>query len=98
MRWTIVSEEKRMTRVVLLLAALLMAANTYAQQWPSKPVRVFVNVAPGRGADVTARVLGARLSETLAQPFVIEHRPGGDGYIGFAAAARVEPAGYTMAY
>ena len=87
-----------MTRVVLLLAALLMAANTYAQQWPSKPVRVIVNVAPGGVADVTARVLGARLSETLGQPFVIENRPGGDGYIGFEAVTRADPDGYTVAY
>src|SRR5438270_306218 len=98
MRWTIVSEEKRMTRVLLLLAAAFVAVNTHAQQWPAKPVRVIVNVAPGGVADVTARVLGARLSETLGQPFVIENRPGGDGYIGFEAVTRSDPDGYTVAY
>src|SRR5258708_32989765 len=98
MRWTIVSEEKRMTRVLSLLVAAFMAASTYAQQWPAKPVRVIVNVAPGGVADVTARVLGARLSETLGQPFVIENRAGGDGYIGFEAVKRSDPCGYTVAY
>src|SRR5258705_5278320 len=98
MRWIIVSEEERMTRVLLLLAAVLVAANTYAQQWPSKPVRVIVNVAPGGVADVTARVLGARLSETLGQPFVVENRPGGDGYIGFEAVARSDADGHTLVY
>jgi tripartite-type tricarboxylate transporter receptor subunit TctC len=87
-----------MTRVLLLLAAAFVAVNTYAQQWPAKPVRVIVNVAPGGVADVTARVLGARLSETLGQPFVIENRAGGDGYIGFEAVARSDPDGYTVAY
>src|SRR5258706_13248531 len=96
MRWIIVSEEERMTRVLLLLAAVLVAANTYAQQWPAKPGRVIVNVAPGGGADVTARVLGARLSEKPGQPFVIENRPGGDGYIGFGAGAQSDPDPYYV--
>ena len=87
-----------MTRFLSALAAALMAAGVQAQQWPSKPVRVIVNVAPGGVADVTARVLGARLGETLGQPFVIENRPGGDGYIGFEAVARSDPDGYTLAY
>jgi tripartite-type tricarboxylate transporter receptor subunit TctC len=69
-----------------------------AQPWPSKPVRVIVNVAPGGVADVTARVLGARLGEALGQPFVIENRAGGDGYIGFETVARAEADGYTLVY
>src|SRR5262245_17628605 len=80
----------------LALAALAGAAQ--AQQWPAKPVRVIVNVAPGGVADVTARVLGARLTEMLGQPFVVENRPGGDGYIGFEAVARAEPDGHTVVY
>jgi tripartite-type tricarboxylate transporter receptor subunit TctC len=61
-------------------------------------VRVIVNVAPGGVADVTARVLGARLTETLGQAFVVENRAGGDGYIGFEAVGRADPDGYTMLY
>ena len=87
-----------MTRILLALTVALMASAAHAQQWPSKPVRVIVNVAPGGVADVTARVLGARLSETLGQPFVVENRPGGDGYIGFEAVARSEPDGHTVVY
>jgi tripartite-type tricarboxylate transporter receptor subunit TctC len=91
-----------MTRFLSALAAALIAALiaplSQAQQWPTKPVRVIVNVAPGGVADVTARVLGARLSETLGQPFVVENRPGGDGYIGFEAVARAEPDGHTLVY
>src|SRR5919202_53399 len=87
-----------MSRFLAVLAAMLLAASAHAQQWPSKPVRVIVNVAPGGVADVTARVLGARLSETLGQPFVVENRAGGDGYIGFEAVTRSEPDGYTLVY
>ncbi len=87
-----------MTKFIVALAAALLAANVGAQTWPSKPVRIIVNVAPGGVADVTARVLGARLGESLGQAFVVENRPGGDGYIGFEAVARAEPDGYTLVY
>src|SRR5258706_5013447 len=87
-----------MTKFIVSLAAALLAANVGAQTWPSKPVRIIVNVAPGGVADVTARVLGARLGESLGQAFVVENRPGGDGYIGFEAVARAEPDGYTLVY
>ena len=82
--------------LAFLIAAACLPAG--AQQWPSKPVRVIVNVAPGGVADVTMRVLGARLTETLGQAFVIENRAGGDGYIGFEAVGRADPDGYTMLY
>jgi tripartite-type tricarboxylate transporter receptor subunit TctC len=87
---------RRLGIAALALAAL--AGTAHAQQWPAKPVRVIVNVAPGGVADITARVLGARLGETLGQPFVIENRPGGDGYIGFEAVAPAAPDGYTLVY
>jgi tripartite-type tricarboxylate transporter receptor subunit TctC len=82
------------------LACVLFAAaaSVAAQQWPAKTVRLVVNVAPGGVADITARVLGVRLAETLGQPFVVENRAGGDGYIGFEAVVRAEPDGYTLVY
>jgi tripartite-type tricarboxylate transporter receptor subunit TctC len=87
-----------MNKFIVALAAALIAANAHAQSWPTKPVRVIVNVAPGGVADVTARVLGARLTETLGQTFLVENKAGGDGYIGFQEAVRSEPDGYTMVY
>jgi tripartite-type tricarboxylate transporter receptor subunit TctC len=86
-----------MTKLIVALAAALLAANAHAQ-WPTKPVRVIVNVAPGGVADVTARVLSVRLSETLGQPVVVENRAGGDGYIGFEAVRSAEPDGHTLVY
>jgi tripartite-type tricarboxylate transporter receptor subunit TctC len=86
-------------KIMLALAALVFASSVQAQAWPSKPVvRVIVNVAPGGVADVTARVLGARLQETLGQAFPVENRAGGDGYIGFDAVARSDPDGHTLLY
>jgi len=82
----------------LALVAVMAATSAWAQSWPGKPVRVVVNVAPGGVADVTMRVLGARLTETLGQPVVVENRPGGDGYVGFEAVVRAEPDGYTLVY
>jgi tripartite-type tricarboxylate transporter receptor subunit TctC len=87
---------RKLAIAVLALTALAGAAQ--AQQWPSKPVRVIVNVAPGGVADITMRVLGARLTETLGQPFVVENRAGGDGYIGFEHVARADPDGSTFVY
>ena len=81
-----------------LLAALVWAGAAFSQPWPAKPVRVIVNVAPGGVADVTMRLLGARLTETLGQPFIVENRAGGDGYIGFEAVGRADPDGYTLLY
>src|SRR5262245_33491722 len=89
---------KFIVSLVASLAASLIAVDVQAQSWPTKPVRVIVNVAPGGVADVTARVLGARLTETMGQSFVVENRPGGDGYIGFDAVRSSEPDGYTLVY
>ena len=79
-------------------AVLLASGAVQAQNWPARPIRVIVNVAPGGVADVTARVLGARLTETLRQPVVVENRAGGDGYIGFDAVAHADADGYTFLY
>src|SRR3954462_8085663 len=86
--------------MVRMFAVVVMAliGTAHAQQWPTKPGRVIVNVAPGGVADGTARVLSARLTETLGQTFLVENRAGGDGYLGFEAVARSEPDGYTLLY
>ena len=85
-------------RVLLIGMVFALANLCHAQNWPTKPVRVIVNVAPGGVADVTARLLGARMSETLGQGFLVENRAGGDGYIGFDAVARSDADGHTLLY
>jgi len=85
-------------KIIFSLAALALATAVHAQTWPAKPVRVIVNVAAGGVADVTMRVLGARMTETLGQTFLVENRAGGDGYIGFDAVARSDADGHTLLY
>jgi tripartite-type tricarboxylate transporter receptor subunit TctC len=69
---------------------------TWAQTYPTRPVRIIVPFAPGGGSDIYARLLGQWLSERLAQPFIIENRPGAGGNVGAEAAARAPADGYTL--
>jgi tripartite-type tricarboxylate transporter receptor subunit TctC len=64
--------------------------------WPAKPLRVIVPIGAGSSIDLVARILCEQLSEQLAQPIVVENRPGAGQTIGVAAAAKAEPDGYTL--
>jgi tripartite-type tricarboxylate transporter receptor subunit TctC len=80
-------------------AALIAIAATgcvYAQQWPTKPVRVIVPFAPGGGSDITARQFSQKLSEAFGQQFIVDNRGGAGGLIGMEATARAVPDGYTI--
>ena len=82
----------------LLLAALfcIVAPNTCAQGYPSKPVRMIVPFTPGGGTDIMARVVAARASESFGQQIVVDNRPGAGGTIGFETVVRANPDGYTL--
>ncbi len=64
--------------------------------WPDRPVRVMVPYPPAGGADTTARILYAKLSEMLGQQFVVENRGGAGGTIGEALLAKAAPDGYSI--
>ena len=76
----------------LLIAALLAALPfvSFAQQWPTKPVRVILSLGPGSGADIGARLYADRLQKIWGQPVVIENRPGGDGVIAINAVIQAK--------
>ena len=84
------------------LAAIAFAALTtfavpaVSQDYPSKPIRVLVPFAPGGVVDVTARLLTLKMTERLGWSFVVENRPGGNGFIAVTAAAKAAPDGYTL--
>jgi tripartite-type tricarboxylate transporter receptor subunit TctC len=80
--------------VVLALCSFTAARAEY----PERPVRIIVPVAPGGGVDVMARLIAQRLQERLNQTFVVENRPGAGGIIGSKTVAAAAPDGYTLLY
>jgi tripartite-type tricarboxylate transporter receptor subunit TctC len=69
-----------------------------AQDYPAKPVRILVGFAPGGGTDIMARAVGAKISESLKQQFVVENRPGANANIAAKLAADSAPDGYTILF
>jgi len=84
-------------RIASLCVALL-AGPAWADNYPSKIVRVIVPFAAGGPTDVVARLIGQKLTERLGQPFIIENQPGAGGNIGMGAAARAAGDGYTILF
>ena len=84
----------------LVLAGLLLAAGAFSAQaeYPDRPVKIVVPVAPGGGVDVMARLLAQHLSERLHQQFVVENRPGAAGVIGSKAVIASPADGLTLLY
>jgi tripartite-type tricarboxylate transporter receptor subunit TctC len=72
------------------------AAFAQAGDFPVKPIRILVPLAPGGGNDAIARMVGSRLQERLGQSVVVDNRPGAGGVVGTEIAARAAPDGYTM--
>jgi tripartite-type tricarboxylate transporter receptor subunit TctC len=81
----------------LMLACLItLASEAFAQaDYPSRPVRLIVNSAPGGGTDILARVLAQQLSRGGAS-FFVENRGGGAGILGIEAVQHAPADGYTL--
>jgi tripartite-type tricarboxylate transporter receptor subunit TctC len=79
---------------IALLAAL--APPSFAQEYPSKPVHVFVPSSAGGASDIAARLLAPKLAEALGQPFVVENRVTSGGIVGTAQLAKAPPDGYAI--
>jgi tripartite-type tricarboxylate transporter receptor subunit TctC len=79
-------------------AAALPAAShvTWAQTYPTRPVRIITGFAPGGAVDVVARLIGQWLSERLGQQFIVDNRPGAASNMGAEAVAHAPPDGYTL--
>ncbi|MBI5912599.1 MAG: tripartite tricarboxylate transporter substrate binding protein [Betaproteobacteria bacterium] len=95
--------EKIMNRVGIV-AMLLATGAVWAQpspvsqvsQYPDKPIRVILPFAAGQGSDTLTRMIMTEVSKKLAQPIVIENRPGGNGFIAIQAVQHAAPNGHTI--
>jgi tripartite-type tricarboxylate transporter receptor subunit TctC len=88
-------------RIAALVALALCAAGpqaAFAQSWPAKPVKFVVPYPPGGSTDPMARMIGAKVSDSLGQPFVVENRSGASGTIGTAFVAKSPADGYTFIF
>jgi tripartite-type tricarboxylate transporter receptor subunit TctC len=85
-----------MSRILAAVCALLLAAPvTFAQSYPTKPVRVIVPSQAGGGADIVARTIGQKLAAVLGQQFVVDNRI---GIVGTEIVAKSMPDGYTLMF
>jgi tripartite-type tricarboxylate transporter receptor subunit TctC len=69
---------------------------SWAQSYPTRPVRIIAPTGPGGAPDIIARLIGPWLSRRLGQQFVVENRPGSGNNIGTEAVVRAPPDGYTL--
>jgi tripartite-type tricarboxylate transporter receptor subunit TctC len=88
---------KRRIDYICLLACLSPAV-ALSQSFPSKPLRIVVPFSAGGPTDITARLVGPRMSELLGQPVVIDNRAGATGIIGAEMVAKAPADGYTLLF
>ena len=81
---------------ISLVALMLSPAAGFAQNYPSRPIRIIVPFAAGGAVDVLARLVGGKMSENVGQPVIVENRPGASGTLGADAVAKSAPDGYTI--
>src|SRR5262245_50447713 len=89
---------RRLCAVALSLTALAISGQLSAQTYPAKTVRILVGFAPGGGTDIMARAVGAKLSESLKQQFVVDNRPGANANLAAKLAADAPADGYTILF
>jgi tripartite-type tricarboxylate transporter receptor subunit TctC len=89
---------KLLFRCVAALLLLGMSGALWAQNWPTKPIRMIIAFPPGGPTDLVSRVLAQRLSEQLGQQVIVDNKPGAGGNIAAELSAKAAPDGYTVFY
>jgi tripartite-type tricarboxylate transporter receptor subunit TctC len=82
--------------IIGILLGAAMPATAAETDYPNRPVRLIVGFTPGSAADITARVMGQRMAQTLGQQFVVESKPGAGSSLAAEAVARAPKDGYTL--
>ncbi len=85
-----------LARLALLAAVSISPSGVWAQDYPSRPIRIIQGFAPGGNADSIARLLGQEMSRGLGQPVIVETKAGAGGNIAAEAVARAQADGYTL--
>jgi tripartite-type tricarboxylate transporter receptor subunit TctC len=86
----------RRIAIALVTLTSFAAVASFAQPYPSKPIRLIVPFAPGGPADIQARLIGPKLTEAWGQPVVVENRAGGNTLIATELTARSDPDGHVV--
>jgi tripartite-type tricarboxylate transporter receptor subunit TctC len=87
---------KTALKIVCVAVLTLAAASAQPADYPVRPIRMLVGFPVGGGADIAARVVGMRMSESLGQQVIVDNRPGAGSAIASELAARAAPDGYTL--
>ena len=83
-------------RIALLGLVLMPVFALYAQDYPSRPVRMIDPFSPGGATDILARITAQKLADRMGRPFRVENRASGGGHIGAEAVAKSAPDGHTL--
>jgi len=83
-------------RLMLALVACAACTLTFAQSWPSKPIRLVVPFPPGGGTDIIARQVVQKVAESTNWSFIVDNKPGSGGNIGIDIVAKSPADGYTF--
>jgi tripartite-type tricarboxylate transporter receptor subunit TctC len=87
---------RHLARLLVVVAAALLAPPAAAENYPTRPIRLYVAFPPGGAADIVARLVAQPLSARLGQPVVVENKPGSGGNIAGELIARAAPDGYSL--
>jgi tripartite-type tricarboxylate transporter receptor subunit TctC len=87
---------RHLTRLLVVVAAAFLVPPAAAENYPTRPIRLYVAFPPGGAADIVARLVAEPLSNRLGQPVVVENKPGSGGNIAGELIARAAPDGYSL--
>ena len=82
--------------MALAMATLAALGPAGAQSYPTKPIRVIVPFVAGGAVDMLARLVSAKMSDSIGQPVIVENRAGAAGNVAADAVAKAAPDGYTI--
>jgi tripartite-type tricarboxylate transporter receptor subunit TctC len=85
-----------MLRFVVAALVLLVLPSAFAQDYPTRPIKMIVPFPAGGPTDIFARAVGQKLQELLGQPVILDNRSGAGGVTGIDAVAKADPDGYTI--